>query len=60
VLDLIQLPELAARMQRLGSQRAKHFSWQNTARETLEVYYEVVEQRQAAGRAVLTAPLAPR
>jgi glycosyltransferase involved in cell wall biosynthesis len=60
VLDLIQLPELAARMRRLGSQRAKHFSWQNTARETLEVYYEVVEQRQVAGRAVLTAPLAPR
>jgi glycosyltransferase involved in cell wall biosynthesis len=60
MLDLIQLPELRSRMQRLGQQRASHFSWQKTAQETLRVYYEVVEQYQPARGTVLTAPIAPR
>jgi len=53
MLDLIQLPELRARMSRLGSQRATQFSWQKTAHETLAVYYSVLGQHQPArGRAV--------
>jgi glycosyltransferase involved in cell wall biosynthesis len=60
MLDLIQLPELRTRMQRLGQQRASHFSWQKTAQETLGVYYEVVEQYQPARGTVLTAPITPR
>ena len=60
MLDLIQLPELRSRMQRLGQQRASQFSWQKTAQETLGVYYEVVEQYQPARGTVLTAPIAPR
>jgi glycosyltransferase involved in cell wall biosynthesis len=48
MLDLILLPELRTRMRRLGSHRAAHFSWQKTAQETLEVYYNVLEQRQPA------------
>ena len=60
MLDLIQLPELRSRMQRLGQQRASQFSWQKTAQETLGVYYEVVEQYQPARGSVLTAPIAPR
>ena len=60
MLDLILLPELRSRMQRLGQQRATQFSWQKTAQETLGVYYEVVEQYQPARGTVLTAPIAPR
>ena len=60
MLDLIQLPELRSRMQRLGQQRASQFSWQKTAQETLGVYYDVVEQYQPARGTVLTAPIAPR
>jgi glycosyltransferase involved in cell wall biosynthesis len=57
MLDLIQLPELRARMSRLGSQRASHFSWQKTARETLGVYYSVLDQRHAARSKAVPASL---
>jgi glycosyltransferase involved in cell wall biosynthesis len=60
MLDLIQLPELRARMSRLGSQRATHFSWQKTARETLGVYYSVLDQRHAARSRVVSASLSQR
>lgn len=53
MLDLIQHRELRARMCRLGVQRAAKFNWRNTAKETLEVYYDVLEQHQpVAARAV--------
>jgi glycosyltransferase involved in cell wall biosynthesis len=42
--DLLLNPELKARLQRLGLQRAAHFSWQNTARKTLDVFCEVAER----------------
>ncbi len=49
--DLALDAELRARMGRLGSQRAAHFSWRRAAERTLEVYYEVTRaasrQRQA-------------
>jgi len=48
MLDLILLPELRARMRRLGSQRATHFSWHKTAQQTLEVYCDVAERCQPA------------
>jgi glycosyltransferase involved in cell wall biosynthesis len=41
--DLLLDPELRARMERIGIQRAAHFSWQRTADRTLAVFYEVVE-----------------
>jgi glycosyltransferase involved in cell wall biosynthesis len=41
--DLLRDAELRARMERLGQQRAAHFSWQKSARQTLEVYYSVAE-----------------
>jgi glycosyltransferase involved in cell wall biosynthesis len=41
--DLLLDGELRARMERLGLQRAAHFSWQKTARRTLDVFHEVVE-----------------
>ena len=60
MLDLIQLPELRGRMSRLGSQRATQFSWQKTARETLGVYYSVLDQRHTARNRVLPASLTQR
>ena len=42
--DLLLDSELRTRMERLGLQRAAHFSWQKTAERTLEVFHEVVEQ----------------
>ena len=51
--DLLLDGELRARMERLGLQRAAHFSWQNTAQKTLEVFHEVAE-RARAGEACAT------
>jgi len=42
--DLLLDAELRARMERLGLQRAAHFSWQKTAEKTLEVFREVAER----------------
>jgi glycosyltransferase involved in cell wall biosynthesis len=39
--DLLRNPELRARKERLGQQNAARFSWRGTARQTLDVYYEV-------------------
>ncbi len=48
--DLLLDAELRTRMERLGLQRAAHFSWQRTAQRTLEVFYDVAE-RDTAQRA---------
>jgi glycosyltransferase involved in cell wall biosynthesis len=45
--DLLLDAELRTRMERLGLQRAAHFSWQKTAERTLDVFHEVVEQTTA-------------
>jgi glycosyltransferase involved in cell wall biosynthesis len=55
--DVLRDTELRTRMERLGTQRASHFSWQKTAEMTLKVYREVagvgvsreVRPRVAAG-----------
>jgi len=39
--DLLLVPELRARMERLGQQRSTRFSWRLTAQKTLEVYHGV-------------------
>ncbi len=41
--DLLLDAELRARMERLGLQRAAHFSWQKNAQRTLDVFREVAE-----------------
>lgn len=48
--DLLLDAELRARMERLGLQRAAHFSWRETAQRTLEVYWEVAERKRAMAR----------
>jgi len=50
MLDLLLDAELRARMERIGLQRAAHFSWHQTARKTLEVYYEVAGRGARAAR----------
>jgi glycosyltransferase involved in cell wall biosynthesis len=47
IADLLLNPELKARKERQGLQRAAHFSWQNTARKTLDVFCEVAEDSGA-------------
>ena len=44
--DLLLDGELRGRMERLGLQRAAHFSWQKTAQRTLEVFHDVLEKRR--------------
>ena len=53
--DLLRDPELRARMERLGLQRAAHFSWQKSASRTLDVYREVAAGAGGRRRAVSAA-----
>ena len=39
--DVLVDPELRGRMERLGQQRASLFTWERTARRTLEIYYQI-------------------
>jgi glycosyltransferase involved in cell wall biosynthesis len=48
--DILLDPELRARKERLGLHRAASFSWQKSARATLDVYREVVEEHQGHKR----------
>jgi glycosyltransferase involved in cell wall biosynthesis len=52
--DLLLDAELRTRMERLGQQRASLYSWERTARKTLDVYYEVAgaAERVAAGSSI--------
>jgi glycosyltransferase involved in cell wall biosynthesis len=44
IADILLDPELRARMERLGLQRAAHFSWRKTAQQTMEVFHQVLER----------------
>jgi glycosyltransferase involved in cell wall biosynthesis len=44
--DLLLNSELRGRMERLGTHRATLYSWETTARLTLDAYYEVVGSKQ--------------
>ena len=57
--DLLLDNELRLRMERLGLQRAAHFSWQNTAQRTLEVFHEVLEKSRSTN-AVYSRSIAHR
>jgi glycosyltransferase involved in cell wall biosynthesis len=48
IADVLLDGELRARMERLGLQRAAHFSWQKTAQKTLEAFHQVMEQPRSA------------
>jgi glycosyltransferase involved in cell wall biosynthesis len=49
LLRVLSEPELAARLSLTGRERATHFTWQRTARETVEVYREAAELTAARG-----------
>jgi glycosyltransferase involved in cell wall biosynthesis len=57
--DLLLDSELRARMERLGLQRAAHFSWQKSAQRTLDVFREVAGPRASSMR-TRTAPIVQR
>jgi len=50
IADLLLDSELRLRYERLGLQRAAHFSWQKTAQRTLEVFHDVLERPRVAAR----------
>ncbi len=48
VMDLLASPEKREELRRKGIKQASQFSWQRTARETLEVYQSFSKQQQRA------------
>lgn len=58
--DLLLNPELRARMERLGAQRAPMFSWEKTAAKTLDLYYEIAGQADGKSVPVLNSMSAVR
>jgi glycosyltransferase involved in cell wall biosynthesis len=58
--DLLLDAELRSRMERLGLQRAAHFSWQKTAQKTLEVFHEVAARPRAAEASAAPATIVLR
>ena len=56
--DLLRNAELRSRKERLGQQNASRFSWKGTAKQTLDVYYEVAGVR--AKQAQRSAPVGRR
>ena len=54
--DVLRDPALRARMERLGLQRAAHFSWQKTARRTLDAFQEALVPVRARETVISTIP----
>jgi glycosyltransferase involved in cell wall biosynthesis len=59
IADLLLDAELRARMERLGLQRAAHFSWQKTAERTLDVFREVAQGVVARAPVIQPARMRP-
>ncbi len=57
--DLLLDAELRLRMERLGLQRAAHFSWQKAADHMLDVFCEVAEESGGGPRAASAAVTQP-
>jgi glycosyltransferase involved in cell wall biosynthesis len=60
IADVLLDAELRARMERLGIQRAAHFSWQKTAQMTLEAFHQAVEQPNASVGRLASQMMTPR
>ena len=60
IADLLLDSELRARMERLGLQRAAHFSWQKAAQQTMDIYYEVANLSRRASRSAELPSVAHR
>lgn len=56
IADILLDQELRTRLERLGTQRASQFSWDQAARRTLEVYYDVAgAERELKSQSALKA-----
>jgi glycosyltransferase involved in cell wall biosynthesis len=53
--DVLVDAELRGRMERLGQQRASLFTWERTARRTLEIYYEIAGAARGEAKPVNSA-----
>ena len=60
IADLLLDSELRSRMERLGLQRASHFSWQKSAERTLDVFREVAAKPRPATIAAGAASIVRR
>lgn len=58
--DILLDSELRSRLERLGLQRAAHFTWQKTAEMTLGVYYEVAGWSNDASEKPVGIPMQSR
>jgi glycosyltransferase involved in cell wall biosynthesis len=54
--DVLLDAELRTRLERLGQQRASIYSWERTARKTLDVYYEVAGAPERVAANSLSVP----
>jgi glycosyltransferase involved in cell wall biosynthesis len=48
--DIVLDSELRGRMERLGQHRASLFTWEHTARKTLDIYYEIAGMKRPVAR----------
>ncbi|MEP6961679.1 MAG: glycosyltransferase family 1 protein [Acidobacteriota bacterium] len=55
--DILIDPELRVRLERLGQQRAAAFSWQKSAQQTLQAYYDAVGAPQRSEIAIRAGAL---
>src|SRR5262249_2456540 len=55
IAGLLRDAQLRQRLERLGTQRAAHFSWEQAAQRTLAVYYDVAGAGRFARKAALRA-----
>ena len=53
IRDIVLDSELRGRMERLGQHRASLFTWERTARKTLEIYYGIADRKGSAARRVV-------
>ncbi len=60
ISDVLLDGELRQRLERLGTQRASQFSWEQAARRTLQVYYEVAGAGRVPQSTVAPAALKAR
>jgi glycosyltransferase involved in cell wall biosynthesis len=60
MVDLIVDAQLRARMERLGLQRAAHFSWHKTAQLVLSIFHEVAERNRFTTEKLRSASISPR
>jgi glycosyltransferase involved in cell wall biosynthesis len=46
IRDIVLDAELRGRMERLGHHRASLFTWERTARKTLDIYYGIADRKR--------------